>query len=61
MNNLELPMLSYCVIYYEKFKKVMQRTEKEASSCMDMKDQWRFGQTKLDTNILYVMFISISQ
>ncbi len=31
MNDLEWPMLSYYVIYYEKFKKVMQRTEKETS------------------------------
>ncbi len=29
MNNLEWPMLSYYVIYYEKFKNIMQRTEKE--------------------------------
>ncbi len=30
MNDLEWPMLSYYVIYYEKLKKVMQRREKEA-------------------------------
>ncbi len=30
MNDLEWPMLSYYVIYYEKLRKVMQRTEKEA-------------------------------
>ncbi len=30
MNDLEWPMLSYYVIYYETFRKVMQRTEKEA-------------------------------
>ncbi len=30
MNDVEWPMISYCVIYYEKFRKVMQRTEKEA-------------------------------
>ncbi len=32
MNDLELPMLSYAyyVIYNEKFKNVMQQTEKEA-------------------------------
>ncbi len=30
INDLEWPMLSYYVIYYEKFRKVMQRTEKEA-------------------------------
>ncbi len=29
-NHLEQPMLSYCVIYFEKFRKIMQRTEKEA-------------------------------
>ncbi len=27
MNDLEWPMLSYYMIYYEKFRKVMQRTE----------------------------------
>ncbi len=33
MNDLECPLLSYYVIYYEKFKKiVMQQTEKEALS-----------------------------
>ncbi len=31
MNDLEWPMLSYYVIYYEKFKKVKQQTEKVAS------------------------------
>ncbi len=30
MNDLEWPMLSYYVIYYEKFKKIMQWTGKEA-------------------------------
>ncbi len=30
MNGLEWPMLSYYVIYYEKFKKVMQWTQKVA-------------------------------
>ncbi len=30
MNDLEWPMLSYYVIYYEKFRNVMQRTEKVA-------------------------------
>ncbi len=30
MNNLEWPMISYYVIYYEKFRKVMQQTETEA-------------------------------
>ncbi len=30
MNDLEWSMLSYYVIYYEKFRKVMQRTEKVA-------------------------------
>ncbi len=30
MNDLEQPMLSYYVIYFEKFRKIMQRTEKEA-------------------------------
>ncbi len=28
-DDLEWPMLSYYVIYYEKFRKVMQQTEKE--------------------------------
>ncbi len=32
MNNLEWPMLSYYVIYYETFRKVMHRTEKVALS-----------------------------
>ncbi len=30
MNDLESSMLSYHGIYYEKFRKIMQRTEKEA-------------------------------
>ncbi len=30
MNDLEWPMLSYYVLYYEKFWKVFQWTEKEA-------------------------------
>ncbi len=30
MSDLEWPVPSYYVIYYEKFKKVMQRTEKVA-------------------------------
>ncbi len=30
MNDLESQMLSYYVIYYEKFKKVMKRIKKEA-------------------------------
>ncbi len=30
MNDVEWPMLLYYVIYYEKFKNVMQRTEKVA-------------------------------
>ncbi len=29
MNDLEWPILSYYVIYYEKFKNVMLQTEKE--------------------------------
>ncbi len=29
MNDLEWAMLLYYVIYYDKFKKVMQQTEKE--------------------------------
>ncbi len=32
MNDLEQPMLSYYVIYFEKFRKIMQRTEKDALS-----------------------------
>ncbi len=27
MNDLEWAMLSYCIIYYEKFRKIMQRTK----------------------------------
>ncbi len=30
MNDLEQPMLSYYMNYFEKFRKVMQRTENEA-------------------------------
>ncbi len=30
MNDLEWPMLSYYVVYYEKFIKAMQQTEKVA-------------------------------
>ncbi len=30
MNELEWPMLSYYVIYYDKFRNVMHQTEKEA-------------------------------
>ncbi len=30
MNDLEQPIISYYVIYFEKFRKIMQRTEKEA-------------------------------
>ncbi len=30
MNDLEQPMLSYYVIYFEKVRKIMQQTEKEA-------------------------------
>ncbi len=30
LNDLEWPMLSYYVIYYEMFRKVVQWTEKEA-------------------------------
>ncbi len=30
MNDLGWPILSYYVIYYEKFRKIMQWTEKEA-------------------------------
>ncbi len=30
MNDLEWPMLSYYVIYHEKFNKVMQQTHKVA-------------------------------
>ncbi len=49
MNDLELPMLSYYVIYYEMIRKVMQRTEKEAFRtlnhfyCTDICDKPRRG------------------
>ncbi len=33
MNDLEQLMFSYYVIYFEKFIKIMERTEKEARSC----------------------------
>ncbi len=36
MNDLEWPMLSYYVIYYEKFRKVMERTEKVALTSYSM-------------------------
>ncbi len=40
MNDLEWPMLSYYVIYYKKFRKVMKRIEKVALnlkiSCKDV-------------------------
>ncbi len=42
MNDLEWPMLSYYVIYYEKFKNVMQQTEKEALSGKEMQI-WYFN------------------
>ncbi len=34
MNDLEWPMLLYYVIYYEKFRKIIQGTEKEALKCI---------------------------
>ncbi len=34
MNDLEWSMFSYYVIYYEKFTKIMQRTEKLALSML---------------------------
>ncbi len=34
MNELELPMLLYYVIYYEMFRNVMKQTEKVALSLM---------------------------
>ncbi len=34
MNDLEQQMLSYYVIYFEKFRKVMQLSEKEALICL---------------------------
>ncbi len=36
MNDLEWPMLSYDVICYEKFWKIMQRTEKEALKILEV-------------------------
>ncbi len=33
--DLKLPMFSYCMIYYEKFRKVMHWTEKEALTITD--------------------------
>ncbi len=46
MNDLEWPMLSYYVIYYEKFRKVMQRTEKEALNMVwfDHVNDWLYQQ-----------------
>ncbi len=34
INVLEQPMLSYYVIYFEKFRKIIQQTEKEAVICL---------------------------
>ncbi len=42
INDIEWPMLSYYVIYYEKFKKVMQQTEKEAFNCISVKYHFDF-------------------
>ncbi len=43
MNDLECPMFLYYVICYEKFKKVMQRTEKEAlgQPSIQSKSSWQ--------------------
>ncbi len=38
MNDLEWPMLSYYVIYYEKLRKVMHRTDKVALTIYDEQD-----------------------
>ncbi len=40
MNNLESPMLSYYVSYYQKFRKVMQWTENEALSGIEQLLSW---------------------
>ncbi len=40
MNDLECPMLSYYVIYYEMFRKVMQRTEKEILKLVCQHVKW---------------------
>ncbi len=47
MNDLEWPMLSYYVFYYETFRKVMQQTDKESL----LKLPWR--------NTLYVIDLEI--
>ncbi len=41
MNDLEWPMLSYYVIYFERFRKVMQQTEKVALMYSTL--EWAIG------------------
>ncbi len=43
MNDLEQPMLSYYVIYFEKFRKVMQWTEKEVLTYYSVFTYCRMG------------------
>ncbi len=38
INDLEWPMLSYYGMYYEKFRKILQRIEKEALSIYNLRD-----------------------
>ncbi len=44
VNDLEWPMLSYYVIYYEKFRKSMMQTEKVALIILDQ--IFNFSMTK---------------
>ncbi len=61
MNVLEWPMLSYYVIYYEKFKNVMQRTEKVALTDIT---SWRIyigdtswpKQSQMEVHCLYLKY-----
>ncbi len=56
-NAVEWPMLSYYVIYYEKFKKVMQQTEKEAWSKRIVSCPFLINVIKVaDTTLLYKVY-----
>ncbi len=59
INDLELPMLSYYVIYFEKLRKIMQRTEKEALS-LDV-NVWSIMHRKLATSGLNRGGININE
>ncbi len=54
MNELEWPMLSYYVISYEKFKKVMQWTENAALSLLHTCATMEGISTKTEDNIYII-------